>query len=93
MMLGGGSGASSTSGSRTASSSARQSDTAISGQVREALAADASVNGSAITVSTHAGAVKLSGKARSYTAREAAEKLALAIDGVKSVDNQITVNQ
>jgi osmotically-inducible protein OsmY len=35
--------------------------------------------------------VRLSGSVPSYRAREDAEKLAISVDGVKSVDNKITV--
>ena len=96
LMLGGGSGSggsgSGATGTSQSSSTTQPSDVAITGMVREALTADPRVSTSAITVSTRHGMVELGGSARDYEAREAAEKLAIAVDGVKGVDNRITVN-
>jgi len=92
MMLGGGSGSSSGSGSaRGSSTTAQTSDIAITGMVREELAADPRVSVSTISVSTRSGVVRLSGAVRNYEAREAAEKLAMSVDGVRGVENRISV--
>ncbi|MGI9222308.1 MAG: BON domain-containing protein [Woeseiaceae bacterium] len=90
MMLGGGSSSSGTSGSSSTTGS-QASDIEITGKVREVLVADPRVDAASINVSTRAGLVRLSGVAGSYEARETAEKLTMATDGVKAVDNQISV--
>jgi hyperosmotically inducible protein len=92
MMLGGGTGSSSGSSSTTGSSTTAQtSDIAITGMVREELAADSRVSVSSINVSTRNGVVRLSGVVRDYEARETAEKLAMSVDGVRAVENRISI--
>jgi len=91
-MLGGGSGSGGSSGGSQSSGTSQPSDVAIMGMVREALSADSRVSRSAISVSCTKGMVQLAGTASSYEARETAEKLAVAVDGVRGVDNRITVN-
>ena len=68
------------------------SDVEITGMVREALMRDSRIGRSSITVHTRSGVVELGGAAPDYEAREAAEKLAMGVDGVRAVNNRITVN-
>ena len=103
MMLSGGAssggvsaGGVSTSGSSSGSSggsgaSTQPSDVAISGMVREALISDSRLGRAQISVSTRSGVVQLSGSVDDYDAREAAENLAMKVDGVRAVDNRLTV--
>jgi hyperosmotically inducible protein len=95
LMLGGGSGSGSSgsggTGTSQSSGSTQPSDIAITGMVREAFSGDPRVSTSPISVSTRQGMVELAGTARGYEARETAEKLAMAVDGVKGVDNRIAV--
>ena len=92
MMLGGGSaGSTNTQTDRTAGA-AQVPDSQLIGRIEAKMAADPVLAKFALKVSAAAGLVTLSGKVPSYAARESAEKLAMATDGVKAVDNQITVN-
>jgi osmotically-inducible protein OsmY len=92
MMLGGGSaGSTETQKDRTAGA-ATASDTQLSGRIHAKFAADPVLTNFAVKASAVSGLVTLSGKVSTYAARESAEKLAIATDGVKAVDNQITVN-
>lgn len=68
-------------------------DTAISAKVKTALAADPSLSASRIIVSTNQGIVRLDGPAPDATARERATVLAGAPQGVKGVDNRLTLPQ
>ena len=90
LMLGGGSAASS-AGEEQTSASAEAADTATSNRVKQKFAADSELGRHAIGVNTKAGMVTISGSVPNYGARENAEKLAIATDGVKAVDNRITV--
>lgn len=92
MMLGGGSTGGSAVEKDRATTATQASDTVLSDRVRAQYAADPMLVKSTITVRASAGMVTLSGKVSTYAARESAEKLAMATDGVKGVDNQITVN-
>ena len=91
LMVSGGSAGSSPSASEQATKSAQAADTATTNRVKAAFAADAELGKHAIYVSTSAGMVRISGSVPTYDARESAEKLAMATDGVKAVDNKITV--
>ena len=90
LMLGGGSPASSAEAEQTTAST-EAADTATSNRVKAKFAADAELGRHAIGVHTKAGMVTISGSVPSYGTRESAEKLAIATDGVKAVDNKITV--
>ena len=72
-------------------SSTPPSDVAISSMVREALISDSRLGRAQISVSTRSGVVQLSGSVNDYDSREAAEKLAMKVDGVRAVDNRLTV--
>jgi hypothetical protein len=74
------------------SGATQASDAAINSRLRAQYAADPGLAKFALGVNTAAGFVTLSGKVATYSARETAEKLAMATDGVKAVDNQISVN-
>ena len=66
-------------------------DAVITTAVNAELAKDKSLSATKIDVDTEAGRVALRGTAPSSTARERATQLALAVKGVVSVDNQLTV--
>ena len=89
---GGVSASTSSGGSSGGSTTAGPSDVEITGMVREALMRDSRIGRSSITVHTRSGVVELGGAAPDYEAREAAEKLAMGVDGVRAVNNRITVN-
>lgn len=67
------------------------SDAAITAKVKSALLADQSTSGLAIQVETQEGVVQLSGFVESAAEKERAAELALGIDGVKDVKNDIRV--
>jgi len=71
---------------------ARLSDAAITTSVNAELAKDSSLSALKINVDTSAGRVALKGQAPSAAARERATSLALAVKGVVSVDNQLTLD-
>ncbi len=91
LMLGGGSASSSSAEDKQTTKSTQAADVATSSRVKQEFAADGELSQHQIYVTTTAGMVKLSGSVSTYAARESAEKLAMASDGVKAVDNQITV--
>lgn len=67
-------------------------DTVITAKVKSALLADSTVKGLNIEVETQSGTVTLSGSAKSDTERVQAEKLAMTVEGVRSVVNRISVS-
>jgi hyperosmotically inducible periplasmic protein len=66
-------------------------DAAITAGVNAELAKDAQLSALSINVDTREGHVALKGKAPSADARERATQLAAAVKGVRSVDNQLSV--
>ena len=66
-------------------------DAAITGKVKSALIADADVKALRIDVDTKGGAVTLNGTADTAAHSERATTVARGVDGVKSVDNKLTV--
>ena len=66
-------------------------DTWLTAKTKIALAADARVKGSQISVKTAEGCVMLRGKVNSSDAKRAAEDIAKKLDGVKSVKNDLEV--
>ncbi len=66
-------------------------DAAITVAVNAALAKDSELSATKIDVDTMAGRVRLSGKAPNASARDRATTLALGVDGVVGVDNQLRV--
>lgn len=66
------------------------SDTAITAKVKSTLMGEDSLRYSEISVTTTNGVVTLEGTASGQNASAEATKKALAVDGVKSVDNELT---
>jgi hyperosmotically inducible protein len=66
-------------------------DLAITAKVNAALAVDDKLQALQIRVDTRAGQVTLTGKAPDARSRERATTLALAVNGVREVDNQLVV--
>lgn len=91
LMVGGGSSGSASAGEQQTTDSAAAVDAATTERVKAKIVADPDLRKYELDVSTNAGMVTLSGTVSAYAARENAEKLAMASDGVKAVDNQITV--
>ncbi len=91
LMLAGESSASSKTEDAQAARLTEAADTSTTNAIRGKFAADAELGKYVIYVSTSAGMVRLSGSVASHAARESAEKLAMATDGVKAVENKITV--
>ncbi len=85
MVLGGGSSAPAQSGT-TASF-----DAAIAANIREHFASDSTLAAYNVGVRSDSGNVTLTGTVENYVAREQASRLAKATNGVKSVTNQIVV--
>lgn len=67
------------------------SDAVITSSVKAELVKDPSLSALKINVDTDAGRVLLQGSAPSSTAKDQAMKLAMAVKGVVSVDNQLKV--
>ena len=66
------------------------SDTDVTAKVKYKLAGKKGLKGSDISVTTTNGVVTLTGTASSSDAKEEAEKLTKTVEGVKSVDNELT---
>jgi osmotically-inducible protein OsmY len=66
-------------------------DAGITARIKADLAKDSELSALAINVDTKGGAVTLHGKAPSAEAKERAETMAKGVQGVTSVDNQLTV--
>lgn len=67
-------------------------DTAITSKIKASLLAESGLKGMQIQVETNNGMVKLMGKVGSQAASDKAAAIAKGVDGVKSVDNQLTVD-
>lgn len=68
-------------------------DAGITAKVKSSLLADDQVKGLSINVDTSGGAVTLTGSAQTATEKQRAEQLATGVEGVRSVQNNITVAQ
>jgi osmotically-inducible protein OsmY len=66
-------------------------DGTITTQIKSRMLNDPAVAGTSISVETLNGTVMLSGFAKSVGEREAAERIARDVNGVKSVKNEIAV--
>lgn len=66
-------------------------DTAVTAKVRTALLAEKNVKSADIAVETFQGKVILRGSVPDRSQAELAEKVAKAVDGVKALDNRLTV--
>jgi uncharacterized protein (DUF305 family) len=71
--------------------SAPSADTALAAAVSARLDQDAALRAARLMVTARAGAVTLEGAVATSTARTNAERLARAVAGVQSVNNQIKV--
>ena len=91
LMMGGGTSGKSPAETDRPTSSSQPADSAVADRVKSRYAADSVMRQFAVGVRSNGGMVTLSGTVPSYSARETAEKLAMATDGVKAVDNQIQV--
>jgi len=92
LVVGGGSaGGSYSQGKEERPQSVVNSDSAISGDIRQKLVADPVVGDFRIGVRTYKGAVTLSGTVGSYAARDRALDLAKSATGVITVSNLIVV--
>jgi len=68
------------------------SDIAITTSINAQLAHDGALDPAKIDVDTHEGRVVLRGSAPDEPAKERAKRIAMAVDGVKGVDNYLSVN-
>lgn len=91
LVVGGGTGAGYPQDRDSRPQSVANSDSTISGQIREKLVADPLVGDFRIGVRTYRGSVTLSGTVGSYVARDRAMDLAKGTTGVITVTNQIVV--
>jgi osmotically-inducible protein OsmY len=66
-------------------------DAAISSKVKSELLISEDTSGTAITVETFKGTVQLSGFVKSAQEKRRAEEIARSVDGVKRVENRISV--
>ncbi len=66
-------------------------DTAITTSVKARFVEDKAVDASSISVETLKGVVMLSGFAKNPTEKSTAESIAMKVNGVKSVKNEISV--
>lgn len=71
----------------------KMDDSVITTKAKTALLADSGVKGSDIHIETDKGTVVLSGAVDSNDQIKRAEKIVKSIDGVKTVDNRLTVKQ
>ncbi len=74
-----------------AGESQQSADQRISAAVRAQLAADRSLSGATISVSTLDGVVTLQGEVADYSARSQAETLVAGISGVRGIHNRLQV--
>lgn len=74
-----------------AQSAETAADAALSSKVESALGSEPDLHGSAIAVRTQDGVVTLSGTTRHAELRSMAAQVALSIDGVKHVKNEIAL--
>lgn len=65
-------------------------DAAITAKVKSSMLADDQVKGLSINVDTSGGAVTLTGSAQTAAEKQRAEQLARGIEGVRTVQNNIT---
>ena len=68
-------------------------DSALSSKVETALKAEPDLHGTSFSVRSDQGVVTLSGSAKDPQVRSMAAEVALSIDGVKLVRNEITLAQ
>lgn len=78
-------------GDRTAEAGKVLDDAAVTAKVKSALVAEPGLKSLAINVDTMAGVVTLRGTADTPASRTKAEQLAMNVEGVRSVTNEIVV--
>ncbi len=78
------------SATHSSSMGTAMSDTDITAKVKYKFSSAKSLEGSDITVTTNDGVVMLTGTATGSKAQRSAESLAKSVDGVKSVDDELT---
>jgi osmotically-inducible protein OsmY len=66
-------------------------DASITATIKGKYLVDDTLKGLQIDVDTEQGVVKLSGKVQNDTAKELATQIAQSVEGVVSVDNQLTI--
>lgn len=71
----------------------RVDDAGITAKVKAGLAADPTAKAYQINVDTNDGVVQLNGFVDSQDGKQAAERIAKGVDGVKRVDNNLTVGE
>lgn len=79
--------------SSTRPASEQIDDASITASIKTKFAADPDINPFNIDVDTMEGRVRLSGQVDDDFTREEAERLARRTDGVRSVDNEVTVGE
>lgn len=67
-------------------------DAAITTSIKTRYLADDLLKGHEISVETNSGVVMLTGKVQDYAAKEKAMAIARVVDGVVSVNNELTTN-
>lgn len=88
------SGATGSAGANASGSAERAiDDSVITTKAKSALLADTTVKGTDINVETNRGVVSLSGMVDNDRQRDRAASIVRGIDGVKSVENKMTVKQ
>lgn len=91
VLIGGGAPAGSPAERDRPSATMQASDAEVSRQIESRLSRNPATSGYVIEVRVSGGIARLSGIVAEYASRETAEKIALATDGVRAVDNQIEV--
>lgn len=87
------SGASGSGSSAAAKTGAVVDDSVITTKLKSALLADAEIKGTDVSVDTKQGQVTLTGTVKSEAQKDRIEKIAKGIDGVKDVQDKLTVKQ
>jgi hyperosmotically inducible protein len=77
--------------STNASADASAGDSKLASRIEAALAAETALHGSSIGVTAVDGIVTLTGSTRSHDLRSMAAQIALSIDGVKLVRNELAI--
>lgn len=91
MMMSGGSATGGTSASESGARVQASRDAGITQRIRELFKSDAVLRESAVYVDTKNSIATLSGSVPTHKAREDAEKLAISVNDVVSVENRISV--
>ena len=79
--------------STTAVADRDRDDASITAEIQTRFAGDRTVGAASIKVETRNGEVVLSGVARDWTEKTCAEQLALKVDDVRTIKNEIVLRQ